>query len=138
MGSHDTFRKACGWLTFEVAVAMTARCSRETPEQRAALSRVGVRSSQHPTLRLNPAQPVSHRGDPAEVFEDVPLADEADWDYPAGRERDRGPKHFFEHEDARSVMPEGPVPEVSHVLFAGVEPFVQVKILTGLAAVLPG
>ena len=89
MGSHDTFRKACECLVFKVAVAMTARCSRETPEQRAALSRVGVRSSQHPTLRLNPPEPVSHGGNPAEVFEDVLLADEPHGKNPAGGERHR-------------------------------------------------
>jgi len=32
--------------------------------------------AEHPTLRLNLAQPVSHRGNPAEVFEYMLLTDE--------------------------------------------------------------
>ena len=88
----------------------------------------------HPTLGLNLAQPVSHRGNPAEVFENVLLADEPDWDYTAGQDRDRGAKDTFQHVDALGMVPEGPVPEVSHVGLTGVEPFVVLQILVRLVA----
>jgi len=90
--------------------------------------------TQHPAIGLNLPQPILDRGNPAEVFQNVLLTDESHWDHTAGRERDRGAKQLFEHEDARRMMPEGPVPEVSHVLLAGVEPLVQVQILPGFAA----
>ena len=86
----------------------------------------------HPTLGLNLAQPVSHRGNPAEVFENVLLADEPDWDYTAGQDRDA--KDTFQHVDALGMVPEGPVPEVSHVGLTGVEPFVVLQILVRLVA----
>jgi hypothetical protein len=92
----------------------------------------------HPTLGLNLPEPVLNRGNPAEVFKYVLLADEPDWDYPAGRDHDRGAKNIFQHEDARGVMPEGSVPKISHVLLAGVEPLVQVQIIARFAAVLLG
>lgn len=93
---------------------------------------------QHPTLRLNPAEPILHRGDPAEIFQNVLLADEPDGNNPAIGERDGGAEEFLEHEDTGRVMPECPMPEVSHVLFAGVEPLMQVEIFSGLATELPG
>ena len=39
---------------------------------------------QHPRLRLNLPQPVSHGRNPAEVFQNVLLAYEPDWQHPAG------------------------------------------------------
>ena len=93
---------------------------------------------QHPTLGLNLPEPVLDRGNPAEVFQNVLLADEPDWDYPAGRDRDRGAEDVLQHEDALRMMPEGPVPEVSHVLLATVEPLVQPEVFMSFAAVLLG
>jgi hypothetical protein len=95
-------------------------------------------TSQHPTLRLNLSQPVSHRGNPAEVFQYVLLANESDRDYTASRDRDRGAEDIFQHEDARGVMPEGSVPEVSHVGLGTVEPFMEPKVFMSFAAVLLG
>ena len=57
-------------------------------------------TSQHPTLGLNLSQPVLDRGNPAEVFQYVLLADESHWDYTASRDRDRGAEDIFQHEDA--------------------------------------
>ena len=62
-----------------------------------------------------------HRGDSAEVFHHVLLADESDWDYQASRKRDRGAKDIFEHEDALGMVSEGPMPEVSRISLATVE-----------------
>lgn len=93
---------------------------------------------EHPTLRLNACQPVGHRGYPAEVLHYVLLADKPHGKNPAGRERERGAEEGFQHEDALAVVPEGPVPEVSHVGLAAVEPFMQPDVLLSLAAVLPG
>jgi hypothetical protein len=44
--------------------------------------------------------------DPAEVFENVLLADEPDGEHPAGREHDRGAERLFEHEDTRGMVPD--------------------------------
>jgi hypothetical protein len=68
----------------------------------------------------------------------VLLADEPHGDNPAGAQRDRGAKEFLELKDSRAVVPERPVPKVSCVLLAGVEPLMKVQILTGLAAEPPG
>ena len=95
-------------------------------------------TSQHPSLGLNLPQPVSHRGNPAEVFKYVLLANEPDWDYTASRDRDRGAEDIFQHEDALRMMPQGPVPEVSHVGLGTVEPFMKLQVLIWLAAVLLG
>jgi hypothetical protein len=65
-----------------------------------ALLRERFPTAEHPTLRLNLPEPVSHRGNPAEVFEDVLLADEPDWKNPAGRERDRAAEEGLQLEDA--------------------------------------
>ena len=95
-------------------------------------------TSQHPTLGLNLPEPVSHRRNPAEVFQYVLLADESHWDYTASRDRDRGAEDIFQHEDALAVMPEGPMPEVSHVGFGAIEPLVQPEVFMSFAAVLLG
>ena len=95
-------------------------------------------TSQHPTLWLNLPQPVSHRRNPAEVFQYVLLADESHGDHTPGRERDRGAEDIFQHEDALTVVPEGPVPEVSHVGFGAIEPLVQPEVFMSFAAVLLG
>jgi hypothetical protein len=50
-----------------------------------------IPAAQHPTLGLNLPEPISHGRNPPDVFEDVLLADEPDWDYPAGRRGHRGP-----------------------------------------------
>ena len=92
----------------------------------------------HPTLGLNLAQPVSHRGNPAEVFENVLLADEPDWDYTAGQDRDRGAKEGLQHEDALGMMAKGAVPEVGHVALRAIEPFVQPDEIFWFATVLLG
>ena len=120
-----------------VAVGMT-RCSRERSEQRVALSRFGAGSAEHPTLGLNLSQPVLNRGYPAKVFQYVLLANEPDGDYPAGRDRHRGAEHLLQHEDALAMMPQGPVPEVSHVGLGTVEPFMELLVLIWLAAELLG
>jgi len=85
----------------------------------------GQACSQHPTLGLYLPEPVSHLGNPAEVFKYVLLTDEPDWDYTVGRERDRGAEDIFQHEDALGMLPEGPVPEVSHMGFGAIEPFMK-------------
>ena len=94
--------------------------------------------SQHPTLRLNLPQPVRHRGNPAEVFQYVLLADEPDGDYTAGRERHRGAEDVFQHEDALGMMPEGSMPEVSHVGFGAIEPLVQPEVFMSFATEILG
>ena len=62
-------------------------------------------TSQHPTLWLNLAQPVSHSGNPAEVFENMLLADEPDWDYAISRVHDGGAEKRLQQEYALGVMP---------------------------------
>jgi len=78
------------------------------------------------------------RGNPAEVFKYVLLANEPDRDYTAGRDHDRGAKNIFQHEDAGGVMPEGSVPEVSHVGFGSIEPLVQSEVFMSFATELLG
>ena len=87
-------------LVYEVVAVGMTRCSRERSEQRVTLSRFGAGSAEHPTLGLNLLQPVLDRGNPAEVFQYVLLANEPDWDHAAGRECDRGAEDVFQHEDA--------------------------------------
>ena len=72
------------------------------------------------------------RGDSSQVFQDVLLAYESDWHYPASRERERGAKAIFKQKDALAVMPEGPMPEVRHVLLAGVKKLVVLQVLVDL------
>ena len=94
--------------------------------------------AQHPTLGLNLAEPVSHGRNPPEVFEDMLLADEPDWDYPSGRRGHRGAEEGLQLEDALGMVAQSPVPEVRHVLFAGVEKLVVDQEVARLAAELLG
>ena len=125
-------------MAYEVVAVGMTRCSRERSEQRVTLSWFGVGSAEHPTLGLNLAEPVSHRGNPAEVFQYVLLADEPDGKNPAGRDRDRGAEEGLQHEDAFGMMAECAVPEVGHVALRGIEPFVQPDEIFWFAAVLLG
>ena len=52
------------------------------------------------------------------------LANEPDREHAACRERDRRAEESLQLEDALGVMPQGPMPEVSQVLFAAVEELV--------------
>ena len=79
-----------------------------------------------------------HRGDPAKVFENVLLADGSHREPTAGREHRRDPEEFFQQKNALGMMAKCPVPEVSHVGLAAVEPFVQRDVLARFAAVLLG
>jgi hypothetical protein len=95
-------------------------------------------SPEHPRLGLNLAEPVLDRGNSPEVFEDVLLADEPDWDYPAGRRGHRGAEEGLQLEDALGMVAQSPVPKVRHVLFAGVEKLVVDQEVARLAAELLG
>ena len=66
------------------------------------------------------------------------LADEPDREHAAGGERDRRAEDLLKHEDPLGVMTKSPVPEVRHVLLAAVQKLVQLEVLTGLTAELPG
>jgi hypothetical protein len=58
----------------------------------------------HPRFRTDGADPVSEGGNAAEVFADMLLADPADRNDPAARQRLRDAEDFLGHEDTLSVM----------------------------------
>ena len=71
-------------------------------------------------VRANLLEPVRHRGNSAEVFLYVLLANESCWQYPAGRERNRSAKEGFQHENAVVMVLQHPMPEGSHVALGAV------------------
>ena len=83
-------------------------------------------------------EPVSHRGDSAQVFKDVLLADEAHGNYAAGRIHECRVDEGLQQENALGMMPEGPMPEVCQVLLTGVDRQVKRQTVHWFAAVLPG
>lgn len=62
-------------------------------------------AAEHPALGLDLAEPILERRDPAQVFEDVLLADESHGEPAAGRKHRRRPEELLQQEDALGVVP---------------------------------
>ena len=78
------------------------------------------------------------RGNPAQVFENVLLADESHRKpTPCGEHR-RDPEELLHEEDAFGMVPQGPVPEVGHVALGAVQKVMILQVLLRDAAELLG
>ena len=92
---------------------------------------------QHPGLGGDEPRPVGKRGNEAEVFARMLLADETDRNRTTVGIDDRRAEQGFEQEDALGMMPQCAVPGIGEDRLRLVEPLVQRQIVTGRAAPCP-
>src|ERR1700677_3936219 len=92
-----------------------------TPGERIDIEMDGLGAA-HPGLGPDTAHPVGEARDEAQIFADMPFADQANRHDAAGRERDRGPEEPFQHENAFGVMPQRAMPKIRGNRLGLVEP----------------
>jgi hypothetical protein len=67
----------------------------------------------HPRLRLYAADPVREAGNPPQILHNMLLRDQPNWYNAAGGVGDGYPENCLSHPASFSVMPQGPMTEVS-------------------------
>jgi hypothetical protein len=88
----------------------------------------------HPRGHLQVFQPVLHRGNPAQVFLDVLLANPAHRDDPARTVRQCGAKDPLGEKDAFRVMAQGPMANIRQTHLALIEELMNRQVVLWLAS----